>query len=92
MPRLRAPRVRALSAVLFVIALSALVGGIFGRDALATDDRVLEYQKTFSAALGAIESVPNEQPIQPDLDVTIQGTSENPLYQPFDWILTGSQT
>lgn len=40
--------------------------------------------------LGAIESIPNEQPIQPDLDVTIPGTSENPLYQPFDWILTGS--
>ena len=41
--------------------------------------------------LGDIESVPNEQPIQPDLDVTIPGTAENPLYQPFDWILTGSQ-
>jgi len=45
-----------MPALLFVIALSALVGGIFGRDALATDDRVLEYQKTFTAALGAIES------------------------------------
>jgi hypothetical protein len=43
-------------------------------------------------SLGAIESVPNEQPIQPDLDVTIPGTSLNPLYQPFDWVLTGSQT
>lgn len=42
--------------------------------------------------LGAIESVPNEQPMQPDLDVTIPGTSENPIYQPFDWILTGSPT
>lgn len=42
--------------------------------------------------LGAIECVPNEQPIQPDLDVTIPGTAENPLYQPFDWILTGSRT
>lgn len=42
--------------------------------------------------LGAIESVPNEQPIQPDLDVTIPGTTENPLYQPFDWILTGSRS
>mgnify|MGYP003906349343 CR=1 FL=1 len=50
------PRLRAMPALLFVIAVSALVGGIFGRDALATDDRVLEYQKTFSAALGAIES------------------------------------
>jgi hypothetical protein len=42
--------------------------------------------------LGAIESEPNEQPIQPDTDVVIQGTNEHPLYQPFDWILTGSQT
>lgn len=42
-------------------------------------------------SLGMIENVPNEQPIQPDLDVTIPGTAENPLYQPFDWVLTGSQ-
>lgn len=42
--------------------------------------------------LGSIESAPNEQPIQPDNDVTIPGTSDHPLYQPFDWILTGSQT
>ena len=41
--------------------------------------------------LGAIESIPNEQPIQPDMDVTIPGTAEHPLYQPFDWVLTGSQ-
>lgn len=42
--------------------------------------------------LGNIESVPNSQPLQPDLAVTIPGTQENPLYQPFDWILTGSPT
>ena len=47
-------RLKAMPAVLFVIAVSALVGGIFGRDALATDDRVLEYQKTFANALGTI--------------------------------------
>jgi hypothetical protein len=40
--------------------------------------------------LGRIESVPNDQPLQPDTDVVING--QNPLYQPFDWILTGSQT
>jgi len=40
--------------------------------------------------LGAIESVPNEQPLLPDEDVTING--QNPLYQPFDWILTGSRS
>jgi hypothetical protein len=42
--------------------------------------------------LGAIESVPNDQPIMQDTDVTVAGTSQHPLYQPFDWILTGSQT
>jgi hypothetical protein len=41
--------------------------------------------------LGRIESVPNDQLIQPDKDVTIPGTSINPLYLPFDWILTGSK-
>lgn len=42
-------------------------------------------------SLGAIESVPNSQPLQPDLDVTLPGTNANPLYQPFDWVLTGSR-
>jgi len=40
--------------------------------------------------LGAIESVPNEQQLLPDNDVTING--QHPLYQPFDWVLTGSET
>lgn len=42
--------------------------------------------------LGAIESVPNEQPIYHDRDVIIAGTNESPFYQTFDWILTGSPT
>ena len=42
-------------------------------------------------SLGVIESVPNSQPLQPDLDVTLPGTNANPLYQPFDWVLTGSR-
>lgn len=42
-------------------------------------------------SLGRIESVPNDQPIQPDLDVTIPGTADNPMYQPFDWTLMGSR-
>lgn len=42
--------------------------------------------------LGAIESIPNEQPIRLDTDVVIPGTSDSPFYQPFDWILTGSPT
>ena len=54
MPSMR--RFRPVPAVVFVLVLSALVGGMFGRNALATDDRVLEYHKTFAAALGAIEA------------------------------------
>jgi carboxyl-terminal processing protease len=49
-------RFRPLSAVLFVLVVSALVGGIFGRSALAIDDKVPEHYKTFTAALSAIES------------------------------------
>ena len=40
--------------------------------------------------LGSIESVGNDPPLQPDTDVTING--QHPLYQPFDWVLTGSQS
>jgi carboxyl-terminal processing protease len=40
-------RFRPVSAIVFVIAVSALVGGIFGRSALATDDKVPEHYKTF---------------------------------------------
>ncbi len=50
------PRMRPASAMVFVLAVSALVGGIFGRRALAVDERVPEHYKTFSAALSAIES------------------------------------
>ena len=49
-------RYRTVTAVLLAIILSALVGGLFGRSALATDDKVPEHYKTFSAALSAIES------------------------------------
>src|SRR3954470_9651266 len=49
-------RIRPVSAVVFVVAVSALIGGTFGRNALATDDKVPEHYKTFSAALSAIES------------------------------------
>jgi hypothetical protein len=36
--------------------VSALVGGLFGRSALATDDKVPEHYRAFTAALNAIES------------------------------------
>jgi carboxyl-terminal processing protease len=48
-------RYRPVSAVLFAIAVSALVGGLFGRQALATDERTTEHDRTFAAALSAIE-------------------------------------
>lgn len=48
-------RIRPVSTVVFVIAISALVGGLFGRQALAVDDRVAERYATFAAALSAIE-------------------------------------
>src|SRR4051812_2858521 len=49
-------RYRALPVVVFAIVVSALVGGLFGRNALATDDKVPEHYRAFSAALSAIES------------------------------------
>jgi len=49
-------RYRPFPAVLLAIIVSALVGGIFGRSALATDDRVLEHDRAFSYALSAIQN------------------------------------
>jgi carboxyl-terminal processing protease len=49
-------RYRPLSAVVFAILVSALVGGLFGRSALATDDKVPGHYAAFSAALKAIET------------------------------------
>ena len=48
-------RTRPVSAVLFVVAVSALIGGLFGRRALAVDEKVPESQKTFVAALSAVQ-------------------------------------
>jgi carboxyl-terminal processing protease len=53
MPIMR--RYRSLSIIL-AIALFAVVGGVYGPNLLATDDRVPERYKTFTAALSAIES------------------------------------
>ncbi len=49
-------RYRPLPAVVFAILVSALVGGLFGRSALATDDKVPGHYRAFSAALSAIET------------------------------------
>ncbi len=49
-------RVRPAPALVCVLALSALLGGMFGRRALALDEKVPGHYKTFSAALSAIEA------------------------------------
>ncbi len=49
-------RYRPVSAVVFAIAVSALVGGLFGRSALAVDDRVPKGYDAFVSALSAIEA------------------------------------
>src|SRR5262245_44843780 len=49
-------RYRPVTAVVFAIVVSALVGGLFGRNALATDDRIPEHYRAFTAALNAIET------------------------------------
>jgi carboxyl-terminal processing protease len=47
---------RSLSAAVFAIALCALVGGFFGRSALATQDQVPNQYKVFTQALSAVEA------------------------------------
>src|SRR5215475_13569772 len=54
MPHMR--RYRPMPAVVFAILVSALIGVLFGRSALATDDKVPEHYKAFSAALSAVET------------------------------------
>src|SRR5215831_12229029 len=48
-------RYRSLSVVVSAIAVSALVGGLFGRRLLA-DDKVSDHYKAFTAALSAVET------------------------------------
>src|ERR1700752_3076256 len=47
---------RSVTAATLAILLSALAGGVFGRSALATEDRLPDHYKNFTAALGAIQS------------------------------------
>ena len=59
-------RFRPIPSIVFILVVSALVGGIFGRNALAVDEKVPEHYRTFTAALNAIESsyvdkVPSER-------------------------------
>src|SRR4029078_2745031 len=47
---------QSLTAATLAILLSALAGGVFGRSALATEDRLPDHYKTFTAALIAIQA------------------------------------
>ena len=49
-------RYRAVPAVFFAILVSALVGGLFGRSALAVDDKIPDHYKAFTTALDTIEN------------------------------------
>jgi carboxyl-terminal processing protease len=49
-------RYRPVSAVAFAVIVSALVGGLFGRQALATDETIPDHYKTFAAALAAVQA------------------------------------
>jgi carboxyl-terminal processing protease len=46
---------RSFSAAVFAIVFCAIVGGFFGRSALATQDQVPDQYKVFTAALNAVE-------------------------------------
>src|ERR671936_2984656 len=62
-------RYRPLPAVVFAILVSALVGGLFGRSALATDYKIPDHYRAFTAALSAIETSYVDK-VEPDALVT----------------------
>jgi carboxyl-terminal processing protease len=47
--------VRSVSAAVFIVAVCALVGGLFGRAALVAQDQVPDQYKVFTTALKAVE-------------------------------------
>ena len=47
---------RSITAATLAILLSALAGGVFGRSALATEDRLPDHYRNFGAALSAIQA------------------------------------
>jgi carboxyl-terminal processing protease len=49
-------RYRSASAAVFAIVFCALVGGLYGRSALAIEDQVPDQYKVFTAALNAIDA------------------------------------
>src|SRR5688500_15754220 len=58
-------RTRSLFAATAAILLSALVGGVFGKSALATADSVPDHYKSFTSALSAIQTQ-YAQPVESD--------------------------
>ena len=63
-------RYRTLPAILSAVLVSALVGGFFGRNAMAVDEKVPDHYKTFSAALDAVEK---NHVDKPDSDRLVYG-------------------
>ena len=49
-------RTRSTVAAVSAILVSALVGGVFGKSAMATGESVPEHYRAFTAALTAIQS------------------------------------
>ncbi len=49
-------RYRALSGAIFAVLVSAIVGGVYGRSALATQDRLAEPYRVFTSALAAVQA------------------------------------
>src|SRR5581483_1653820 len=49
-------RDRAVPVLVLAVLLSALVGGLYGKSALAVEDRIPEHYRTFTAALAAVEA------------------------------------
>src|SRR3954471_5681933 len=49
-------RYRSLSVAVFAIAFCALVGGFYGRSALAVEDQVPDQYKVFTSALSAVDA------------------------------------
>src|SRR3989442_216127 len=66
----RMHRYRTLPAILSAVLVSALVGGFFGRNAMAVDEKVPDHYKTFSAALDAVEK---NHVDKPDSDRLVYG-------------------
>ena len=58
-------RYRFLGASIGAVIVSAVIGGLFGRAVFATDDRLNQQYKVFTAALGLVEQNSVEK-IPPD--------------------------